>query len=223
MENEKLPKPSPADLQRLRELEQQEDGNWSTEYEELWNAFDWKPELILEGGKCGLKSLLGELILPVNFEDVKLLSATIVEKGDRIVAQQNGKWGVVLADGDGTWLVKPEFDYIGYPNNITHVQKDGKWGVIDISKNEFLIQPECEYVNDDNGFMFINGISIYEKDGKTGVITSYGAFTEPIFEEVEFDPEGPVKVMYDGKRGFITEDSRFMEDEDEAGYCFEDL
>ncbi len=223
MENEKLPKPSPADYHRLRELEQQEEGAWSTQYEELWNAFDWKPELILEGGKCGLKSLLGELILPVNFEDVKLLSASIVEKGDRIVAQQNGKWGVVLADGDGTWLMKPEFDYIGYPNNITHVQKDGKWGVIDISKNEFLIQPECEYVNDDNGFMFINGISIYEKDGKTGVITSYGTHTEPIFEEVEFDPEGPVKVKYDGKWGFITEDNRFTEDEDEAGYCFEDL
>ena len=223
MENEKLPKPSPADYHRLRELEQQEEGTWTSKYEEFWYTFDWIPELILEGGKCGLKSLLGEIILPVDFEDVKLLSSSIVEKGDRIVAQQNGKWGVVLADGEGTWLMKPEFDYIGYPNNITHVQKDGKWGVIDITKNEFLIQPECEYVNDDNGFMFINGISIYMKDGKTGVITSYGAHTKPIFEEVEFDPEGLVQVKYDGKWGFITEDNRFTEDEDEAGYWYEDL
>jgi hypothetical protein len=223
MENERLSKPSPADYYRLRALDQQEEGSWSTEYEELWNAFDWTPDLILEGGKCGLKSLLGEMILPVNFEDVKLLSASIVERGDRIVAQQNGKWGVVLADGEGTWLMKPEFDYIGYPNNITHVQKDGTWGVNDIAKNEFLIQPECEYVNDDNGFMFINGISIYVKDGKTGVITSYGAHTEPIFEEVELDPEGLVQVKYDGKWGFITEDNMFTEDEDEAGYWYEDL
>jgi hypothetical protein len=160
------------------------------------------------------------MLAPV-FEDMKLLSQHDIKKGDRIVVQQNGKWGVILADGIGTWLVQPEYDYVGYPNTITHVCKDGKWGVLNLSTLSFLIPPECDKIFVDNGFMFTNGIGYYEKDGKTGVISASGEFTGAIFDDVNGDPEGCVKVMLNGEWGFINKENEFTTDEEEAYYYSE--
>lgn len=222
MDDNILPKPTGADLLRLRELEKEENGGaWSAEYVDQWNSFDWSPELIVEGDKCGLKNAFGEMILPVEFEDVKLLSSTLVETGGRVVAMQDGKWGVVLADLKGTWLIKPEFEYIGFPNNITHVRKGGLWGVMDISKGVYLIAPECEHVDDSNGFMFVNGMASYKKDGLWGVICADGSFTEAAFEDVELEPEEWVKVKYKGEWGYIDENTQFTLYEDEAYYTMD--
>lgn len=222
MNENKLPKPSAADLLRLQELEkEQNEVGWSNVYVDLWNSFDWSPELIMEGDKCGLKNAFGEMILPVEFEDVKLLSSTLVETGDRVVVMKNGKWGVALADLNGTWLVKPEFDYIGYPNDITHLKKDGLWGIMDISRGEYLIPPECEHVDGSNGFMFINGVSSFKRDGLWGVIVADGSFTDAVFEDIDLEPEEWVKVKFNGQWGFIDENNKFTLDEDAAYYAMD--
>ena len=223
MEIEKLLKPTPADYEKRDAFNKMlSDKNHSDElvFEQLdfLNSIDWGGELFMDGGKCGLKNALGEIMLAPVFEDMKLLTQHDVNKGDRIVARQNGKWGVVLADGAGTWLVQPEYDAIGYPNNLTYVCKDGKWGVIDLSRQEFLIPPECDKIFADNGFMFINGIGFYEKGGKTGVVTASGEFTEAIFEDVESEPDEYVKVKLNGEWGFINENNQFTAEEEEAWY-----
>jgi len=223
MGNEKLLKPTLANYQKRDAYNQmQSDGNHSDElvFEQLdfLNSIDWGGELFLDGELCGLKNALGEVMLAPVFENMKLLSQKDIKKDDWIVAMQNGKWGVVLADGIGTWLVQPEYDTIGYPNNLTYVCKDGKWGVIELSTQELIIPLECDKIFADNGFMFINGIGYYEKDGKTGVITTSGIFTGAIFDEADGDPDGFVKVKFNGEWGFINEDNKFTTDEDEAYY-----
>ena len=220
MENNERPKPSAADLLRLKELEKQQGGGgWSDEYVDLWNEFDWSPAVIREGDKCGLKNAFGEMILPVEFEDVKLLSSTPVEIGDRVVACKDGKWGVALADMKGTWLIRPEFDYIGYPNDITHVRKDGLWGIMDISRGEYLVAPECEYVDDYNGFMFVNGVCSFKKNGLWGVMVADGSSTDAVFEDIDMEPDEWVKVKLNGEWGFIDEDNQFTLDEEAAYYA----
>ena len=65
---------------------------------------------------------------------------------------------------------------------------------------------------DNDGFLFCNRIGFYKKDGKYGVIGDWGAHTEPIFEDVEMEPDGDVKVKYNGEWGFIGEDNKFTTD-----------
>ena len=104
---------------------------------------------------------------------------------------------------------------------MTHVFKDGKWGVLDITKAEYIIAPDCEVVYDNSGFLFCNRIGFYKKDGKYGVIGDWGAHTEPIFEDVEMEPDGDVKVKFNGEWGFVSEDNKFTTKEEEAYYGFD--
>ncbi len=225
MENKRLPRPTPSDYEkRAAYHKSQTEGNGSSsvdEYLEFVNTLDWSAELFKEEGKYGLKNALGEMLLPPDFENFSLLTYAEINKGDRVVAMQNGKYGVVLADGTGTWLVSPEYDYIGYPNQITHVYKDGKCGILDLINGGFLIPLECESVDDYNGFLFCNGIGFYEKGGKTGVINRYASFTRPVFEEAERGAAGNVKVKFEGQWGFIDEDNQFTTVEDKAYYTYD--
>lgn len=185
---------------------------------DLMNAFDWSTEAFGEGKKWGLKNPLGEVIVKPLFEDFMMLSSSELEIGDKVVAMKDGFWGVIFIDGTGSWLIEPEYDFIGYPNIITHVRKGDKWGVLNLDKKELLIPVDCEYIDNDMGFMFTNGIGSYKRAGKWGVVTHYGAFTEAIFEETELFPEEWVKVKYEGEWGYLNEDMKFAPDEDEA--CF---
>jgi hypothetical protein len=131
MNENKLPKPTPADYEKRAGFdklfkEEKVTNELNSEYLDLMNSFDWGAELIYEGTSVGLKTSLGEVILPPLFEDFRMMTMQELKKGDRDVTQLGGKWGVIIADGTGTWLIKPEFDYIGYPNQVTHVCKDGK-------------------------------------------------------------------------------------------------
>lgn len=225
----KLLKPGPAEYKKRDEYNRQRDKTWSeklgNEYLYFLNSWDWETDVIRKGGKCGLRTALGEIILPPLFENLKLLSsrrgkAGELKKGDRVVAMKDGKWGVVEADGNGTWLIEPEYDYIGYPNNITFFLKDGKWSIMNISTRECLVK-DCDEVPAWNGLMFMNRVGTYKKKGKWGVIMDWGAMTKPLFDDVSGDTDdGPVEVKYNGKNGFINEKNEFTEDEDEAYYLY---
>jgi hypothetical protein len=187
---------------------------------DVLGAYDWSTYVVKEGDKIGLKTKEGEIILPPQIDDIRQLMEKEPQKGDLVVAQVKGKWGIIAADGKGTWIIEPGYDKIGYPNNLTYVQKDGKYGVLDLSKREFLIPLACDKIWDDMGFMFTNGIGYYEKGGKIGVIDESGRFTDAVFEDVDGEPEGLVKVKYNGKWGFVREDNGFTEMEAEGFYWY---
>lgn len=222
MKNTTRPRATAVDYEKRNEYNEmlnkkQRDSELNMEYLDFMNRFTWGAEIFMKEDKCGLKSGLGEILLPADFEDMKLLSQEEVSHGQKIVVMQKGKWGVVLADGEGTWLIEPEFDFIGYPNTLAAVCKNGKWGVLDLSKRDYLIPLECDRIHSDQGFMFTNRIGFYEKDGLTGVISDSGDFTEPVFEEVEFDSEeGAVKVKYNGQWGFVDEKHQVTTQEDDS-------
>jgi len=215
MEKHNKPRPSRADWERLKELEGTENGRFSGEYFRLWDAFDWSPEVIEENGSYGIRLAVGEVILPPLFEDLGVY--VNVKKGDRVAVKQNGKWGVVVADGTGKhWIVEPRFDWIGFPNPLTPVKKGDKWGVYDLTKNRYLVPPECDSMETAGGYLFTNGTAICEKDGKYGLITDAGLFTGTVFDDIDNPPEEPVKVKYKGVWGWLNEKGRFTTDEDEA-------
>ena len=218
MENNQLPRPTQADYDRLLQME--ETSSYNDEYMELFNKFDWSAQTFEDNGKYGLMSAVGEVLLPAAFQDFMIMSGDVLRRGNRIVTQQNDKWGIIIADGTGTWLIEPQYDYIGYPQYLTPVCKEGKWGVLDMNTGMYLIEPECDMVHADQGLMFVNGIGSYEKDGKTGIIREDGVFTEALFEDTDFEPEGPVRVKLNGQWGFINEQGTFTTDEDDDVWCF---
>lgn len=220
------PKPTAADYLKRDELQRRmndaNDGITDIEYLNFLNSFNWKTEIFEKDGKHGLVSPLGEVLLPPQYDDFMMLSHQELKKGDRVVAMQNGKWGVIIADGQGTWLIEPQYDYIGYPNSITQVRKGDKWGVLDLDKKDFLIPLECDKIYADSGYMFVNGIGAYEKSGKMGFITIEGKFTQPIFDDTDWDVEGLLKVKLNDQWGYVTEGGQFTLIPDEAYYVFED-
>ncbi len=220
---EKLPKPTLADYEKREKIENQlskgeANDELESAYLNMMNSFDWSTRIFEQDGKYGLVNSRGEILVQPFFENFMAGSLDEHKIGSWVVAMQNEKCGVLICDGTGSWLIKPEYDFIGYPNTITHVYKDGKWGVIDLSKKEFIIPLECDEVSSYNGFMFENGIATYSKNGKTGVINEDGAFTEAIFEEVECLPEEVVKVKLNGRWGFINDNNQYTQNEDDAAW-----
>lgn len=231
MENIQKPKATVADFEKRGKLVEKINEKWSeelnSEYLEMMNSLDWDTEIIYDGDKCGLMNWRGEVLLPPVFENLALSTGTAgkyieMYRGIWISARKDGKWGVVVADGTGTWIVDPVYDHIGYPDGFTQVCRDGKWGVLEIPEGKYLIEPVCDSIGYSNGFLFCNGIGFYEKKGKYGVIGSWGGYTEAIFDAYEGAPEGAVKVMLGGEWGYVDEAGNFTTDSEEAYYYFAD-
>jgi hypothetical protein len=217
MENTPRPRPTQIDYDRILQLEEKQ--HYGSEYERLFNNHDWHPVVFEENGLYGLNTAVGTTLLPALFQEFMLSTGNIYKPGNRIVVQQNDKWGVVLAGEEYSWLVPPMYDYIGYPNSITAVCTDDKWGLLNIIKNEFLIPLDCETIGVDQGFVFCNGIGYYKRAGKYGIIHESYHFTDAIYDDLELEPEGPVKVMLNGEWGYIDQNDAFTLDEHEAAWC----
>jgi hypothetical protein len=215
------PKPTLTDYEKLREYEESDDLFNNDTYLDFVNSINWDCETFEEGDFVGLKNALGEVILKPKYEDINVFLGFETNRDDHVAVKHNGKWGVAIADGIGTWLIEPEFDHIGYPNQLIPVYKNGKLGVLDIKLKEYLIPIECDSISYDYGFMFINGLAVYRKNDKQGVINDRGEFTDAIFDEVDW-AEGSVKVLFNGEWGFIDEKNQFTLDEDEAYYSADD-
>jgi hypothetical protein len=226
IENNKQ-KPTLADYQKRSEYSQilSEENKLNTdlrdEYLNFVNAIDWSSEIFTEGDLCGLKNALGDIILKPKYEDIKVFLQFETTKGNWVAAKQNEKWGIAVVDGEGSWLIEPQFDYIGLPNKFMPVYKDEKWGVLNLETKDYLIPIECDSISIDYGFMFINGLAVYTKNNKHGVINYHGEFTDAIFDDIDWF-EGSVKVSLNGEWGFINANNQFTLDEDEAHYSAND-
>lgn len=180
------------------------------------NRFNWSPEVYEVNGKKGLKNCIGEVLTDAVYDDFYNLPNFDISLHDKVVAVVNNKCGVVLLDGKGTWLVQPEYDYIGYPNQITYMKKEGKWGVYNLYENKFILPLVCDWLSHENGFLFCNEVAFYGIGDKTGVILGNGEFTRAMFDDVEMEDNGTVKVFYQKEWGYVNEEGQFTKDEDEA-------
>ena len=193
------------------------------------SAYNWQKvqgvqlqhcETFTENGLKGIRTEEGTILLPALFDDI--LETSLLQAGDLLAVKQNGLWGIARADGEGTWVHQPHFDYVGFVSNLTPVRKDGKWGVLNVETASYLIPLECDAVYLWAGHLFLNNTGTYIKDGKYGVIRPDGHFTAPIFEDVEAEYETLLKVKLEGVWGYLDANDQFTTDEDAAFWgCFE--
>lgn len=215
LENQ-LPKPSPEVYATF--IKNGEFGNPDLDF---LNSFDWSVEVFEKNGFYGLKSCIGEMLLNPKFQDFPLIPFYDMNIGDKLVARLNNKFGVLQLDGsDGLWIIEPEYDHVGFPGGITSFKKDGKWGIMDISTKEWILPLVCDLVYEHQGCIFINGIGIYEINGKSGLILDNGEFTDAIYDEVDLAAADYSKARIGELWGYVAKDGQLVQDSDEA-YFFE--
>lgn len=202
----------------IREIEGLLNEGRFSEAEEIKRKFDWTSEITGTTGSHGIKNCLDEQIVPNALEDFKYIGLQYIAKGYFLVAQKDNQWGVLKADCFVHWVIEPIYDYISFPNDLLAVSKDGKWGVLDLTSNEFVIPLEQDSVSVRDDSIFYDGIAFYEKDGKIGLLNEYGQKTEAIFAKVDFTDN--VHVLFNGKWGYANEIGEFTERRRESAFCF---
>ena len=210
-------KPTIADYTKLQSLSPE-----SSEFHYLYNQFDWSTQTFQVNGKYGLKNCIGEQLVAPQYDDFMSLSGSDIALGRRVVAKKDGLWGVLIADGTGKWLLEPEFDYIGYPNSITFVHKEGKYSVIDLSSMKWIVTG-CETLSFEQGILFVNSVAFYEINGKIGVILANGHHTDALYDEIDQEDNGTIKARIDDKWGFISQDGILVEDWDDAYFIGDEV
>lgn len=221
MDEKKLPRPAESDWEKYWDLIENGD-TLSEEFRKLDNSFDWLPEMTGENGKYGIRLAYGEVIVPPVFDNLRM--PFFVRKGDLVSVEKDGKWGIIVADGKGTWEVRPRFDHVYHPDSLALVREGDHYGIYDIEKKEYFIPPECDAFDvNPLDLAFTNGIAICEKDGKFGVAAYEGIYTGALFERVDTDPFGYITVKYQGAWGWLDEKGRFTANDEEAAIAEENL
>lgn len=242
MEEEQKPKATPLDFVKraaLSELAKNSDPSDSEYYSRLadirdWiSCYRWYSELVFEGDKCGIVSLLGEVILPVEFEDIKFFDF-LIEKQSVVSTKKNGKWGLVkIYTGENvTGFI---YDYMPLVSaNIIPVMKNGKWGYIRES-GEFFTPIEYDIIfnmryytpiyfntqSTDGEITLIDGISLFEKGGRYGV-TNGIEISNPVFDEIyPINSDVFISGKRDGVIGYIDKEGEFTTDYEMAYWMTE--
>jgi hypothetical protein len=199
MTTSNLPKPNREIWEERQKMEHSLNQKWDDvlleSYLEIRNKYNWATALYFEGQKYGLKKWDETVLLPAVFDDFKLLTSSELDFGDRVVAIINNKEGVVLiGQNTWSWVLEPEYDYITYPSDIVALRTNNKWGIYNLSQQQFIIPGHCDSIVLQNGFLFCNGIGQYQVGERWGVIDQSGAFITPLYDEVDDSEEGSVKV-----------------------------
>lgn len=207
MEKEQKPKATQKEFDQLVKLEEMDALDFI-------NSYRWYPEIVYEGDKCGIVSVLGKVVLPTEFEDIKFF-ASAIEKQSVATAQKNGKWGLVKTY-TGESVTGFIYDYMPPVSaNIIPGMKNGKWWYIK-NTGELFTPMEFDMIFTDNGVSFMNGISIFKKDGRYGV-TDGLEISKPVFDEIDIvELDEFISGTRDGIRGYIDQEGEFTADEEKA-------
>jgi hypothetical protein len=210
-------KPTKADYEKYLQIMKQP--TWPHEEIGFLNEYDFGITIFEVAGNYGIKNCIDEILVSAKFEHLYTFSFKEYKEGDLLAVMFGKKWGMIRIGDENKWVLEPVYDYIGFPNAITFVKKDNKYGVINLNWMEFIIPIGLDFVTSENGLMFCNGISTYGKGGKEGVIMDNGEFTEAIFDEIEVPEMGQlIQVRIGEEWGGIDNKGLFTDDLDEAYY-----
>lgn len=164
------------------------------------------------GGKMGVKDYLGSPIVPAIYDEVQLVEGEMEDAG---FGRLGDRWGLVAGCGekvDSPLIAFDEPFHYTYESEWTIVKKDGKYGVYDIFKKRFLLDPLYDELIETAGF--------YHLIPRIG--DRYGFFNEefciaPQFEQYHLGRSlSFIRFMLDGRWGFIDKDGAWTEQIDEA-------
>lgn len=139
--------------------------------QEKWLYSFWKkvghPELIFEqNGKVGLKDYKGDVLLPPEYDEIRLNYVEEELVNPIYIMARKGKWwGVVDSNGD----IQLPFDYEDiYPMKSADyaVRCQGKWGVYSVPDHEWRLPCSHDIIYNNPPFMDV--ILVFSDNGKLG-------------------------------------------------------
>jgi len=148
----------------------------------------------------GLINLKGEVIVPMQYEMVQVLTPQI------IAVYKQGQYGFYNASGKK--LTKLE--YRGHDilkNGFVAVEKKGKWGVLN-KAGEVIVKPKYDDIDD-----YQEGLAIVERKEKKGFIDEAGKEVVPVkYDDVDKFLNGRSSVTLKGKEFYIDKRGKLVDE-----------
>ena len=155
--------------------------------------------LVVKDNKVGVVNSIGQIIVPIEYKDVKVLKEGY--KNEYIIVDENDNSGVISTSG--TVIVEPAYEDIKFLNSteIYAAMIDGKWNLIN-KKGEILNSNYDDYT-------YSKGDYVIVKSGeKYGIITTSGEVKiEPTYEELNYAFSVYYIAKLNGKYGIINTDN----------------
>lgn len=181
--------------------------------ESEYNLFDYTYE---ENGKMGVKEVTGKVRVPAIYRNFSELYSYTIKRNDPVGAQnEEGKFALVTTDGKGTPLCDFKYDLIECKHYTSFYtcckESEGKksFGLL-TAKGKELVPCEMDVI-----YEIFNSIIVFGKDGKFGLVTCWGLYVPPIYNELTEDEQGYVHADLNGQWGHISDEGGFIPDEDE--------
>ena len=171
---------------------------------DLADSRDWFTIVIEKDGKEGVKDLDGTVLVPPIFDKVAYTYSRIhVNANMPVVVVNNGKFGIVRANGTGELVLPCEHDFISL-TDLLHfflVVDNGKTMFVN-GMGEQLTPQTIDKVYDTN-----DGIIPVETGGKQGLYDYYhDIFVEPAYDDIYIGCDEDVIAYKDGTAGYLSAD-----------------
>ena len=160
---------------------------------------------IRKNGKVGLNSIFGEIIVPIEYDDIDFTFDINHLFPNLFAVKKNNKWGVI--NNENKIVIPFEYDRIfRNPNHIGCyiVEQSGKYGYYSFSPFSFEIEIHIPCIMD--RFYHIPGYCIiaFSKDEKWGWwwyddSEFYNNFSEPEYDELIFKTKEDIDKADDNK------------------------
>lgn len=181
------------------------------EFYQIENIYDLFDRPFEENGRIGLKEITGKILVPPLYQGFPELYSYTIKRGDPVVASnETGKCALVSTDGQGTPLTEFQYDNIeckhftAFYTCYKKIEGKVKIGILCNSGRELV---PCEM---DNIFEVYNDIIEIEKDDKHGLLTIWGLYVPPIYDEIEEEESGLVRLRNGEQWGYISDDGTFI-------------
>lgn len=175
------------------------------------------PKLIYEeNGKVGLKDYAGRIILPAEYDDIRLEYNQIrLMYLNIIMSCKNGKWGIVSETGET--ILPFEYEDI-YPRGINDygLKHHGKWGVYNIRTENWTL--ECSHDMVYNNAPSRMQLVVYSDNGKFGWV---GCQDQKYDAEAEYDAVYLPTPEYDSSPEYGDDYELFEAQKDGCFYTIE--
>lgn len=158
---------------------------------------------VLINNKWGMIDTNGKYIVQPKFDEIMPPSPM-----ELITIKINNKWGMI--DFTGKYIIKPDFEYVfNYNGQLTIVEQNGKYGILNIVNNSYIIQPQYDLLIP----AFVSrGCILAKKHEKWGIIDTNGKMVlEPQFDEIMFPfSTDLISVKVNNKWGSIDKSGKYI-------------
>lgn len=185
------------------------------EFFEIENNYDLFDQTYQEGEKVGVKDVTGKILVPAIYHGFSELFSYSIKRGEPLAAQNaDGKFALVATDGTGKPLTEFAYDmicckhYTSFYTCCKNTSEGLKMGLLN-KKGREIVPCEMDYI-----YEISNDIICFERNGKFGLITIWGLYIAPIYDEMTEDKEDQVYVRKGNHWGYLNEKGMFIPKED---------